>query len=45
MKNLVVASEAIAARELTRKRLNRDYDRLYRYVYGPKGFEQSVDRR
>jgi len=42
MKNLVVASEAIAARELTRKRLNRDYDRLYRNVYVPKGFEPTA---
>lgn len=45
MDNLLVASEAIAAGEMTRKRLNRDYDRLYRNVYVPRGFEPTARER
>lgn len=45
MNNLVVASEAIASGQLTRKRLNRDYERLYRNVYVPKEFKPTAHDR
>ncbi len=45
MKHLVVASEAIASGRLTRKRLNRDYVRMYRNVYVPKDFEPTARDR
>lgn len=45
MKHLVVASEAIASGQLTRRRLNRDYEPLYRNVYVPKRFEPTARDR
>ena len=45
MSTLIVASEALARGELTRKELDRRFDRVYRNVYWPRGAHLTASDR